>query len=281
MRKLQFRLCLIMYICLFFGTQTIKDTCWAADLVHTWINTWYHTDYVPGGEPYRDLEEKESSASGDLLEIRNSGTLRGGEGSYEVEAYGKTTYGYNQAKAGVKAIYVQKETVFAGAESYFEDEWVVRGSSPDEPGQLCLGVTIHGRTEGDGNSLDYSVRCDGCSSGGRISTSLEEWYGPVSELSGCFEYTTNRILNITSYLEVTARIGNYEEEPISGETYIGFHHTAAITKLELTEGHTLETSSGTVYPVSYTPPGTNTDAGTTTTSGGGGGGGCFILTLFK
>lgn len=283
MSKFHFRLCLIVFIGLFLGTQAISDNCLAADLVDTRIETWYHTDYVPGGEPYRDKIEERSSDSGELLEIQNSGSLREGEGSYEVEAYGKTTYGYNHASARVKAFNTQKEIVVAYAESYFEDDWRIRALNADTPGQVCIGVTIHGVIEGDGNSLSFKIDCDGCDDGDRFGfSSLDDWTGPAEEPYGCFEYRTDRSFTITSYLEVEARIGNYEEEgPVSGQTYIGFHHTAAITKLILPEGHTLETSSGTVYPVSYTPPGTNNNTPTTTNSGGGGGGGCFILTLFK
>ena len=247
----------------------------------TRITTWYHTDYVTGGEPYRDVQEKESSISGELLEIQNSGDLRGGEGSYEVEAYGKTHYGYNHAGAGVKAFNTQKEIVVAYATSYFEDEWRIRALNADTPGQVCIGVTVHGVVEGEGNSLYFQISCDGCDSGERFGISgIEDWTGPAEEPYGCFEYRTDRYFKIMSYLEVEAMIGEYEEDQVSGQTYIGFHHTAAITKLVLPEGHTLETSSGTVYPVSYTPPGTNNNTPTTTNSGGGGGGGgCFISAM--
>ena len=283
MRKFHLKLCLIVIIGFFFSTQVINDKCLAADLVDTRIETWYHTDYVPGGEPYRDKIEKRSSDIGERLEIENSGSLREGEGSYEVEAYGKTTYGYNHASASVKAFNTQKEIVVAYAESYFEDDWRVRALNADTPGQVCIGVTVHGVTEGDGNHLYFGIDCDGCDSGEEIGfSSIDEWTGPVEEPYGCFEYRTDRYFKIMSHLEVQARIGsNEEEDPVSGQTYIGFHYTAAITKLVLPKGHTLETSSGTVYPVSYTPPGTNTGTTPTTTSGGGGGGGCFISTMIK
>lgn len=249
-------------ICLLLGLHASAVQC-RAEGVYSWVESSYHTDYIEGGEPYRDKEVEESFADNAMIEINKNAPLS--SGSYETEARVITRFGMHQASTRAKITNGNKERVMVYAQSMFTDDWVVRGPTSGAKGQLHFGVMLHGNHQGDGNGLSYDVYCDtGCNVEVTNSPDIDTFTG--SQLAQVtITYNVDTWFTFTSELNVESYAGNYGEGE-SEESNIDFGHTAVIVSLDLPPGHTLETASGTTYPLDYTPPG----------SGGGGGGGCSM-----
>ena len=277
MRNLNLRLCLVSGICLIFLAQFGIVACWA-ESVRSYVTTYSHYS----GQTYHNVEEDESTAENALLEVESSGELS--QGSFSAKANVITNYGRHQTHSTATINNGFNEQVIALANSYFEDDWIVRTQTGDTWGEMTIGVTLHGNFEGDGNNLYYGVDCEG--SGCKKVTlknapsDIDEFSPPTQVAIVTIEYDIDTFFTIESTLEVNTYVGNYEEG-VSKTGSIDFGHTAVITSLTLPAGHTLETASGTTYPLDYTPPGTDTGTTTATTSGGGGGGGCFISNINK
>ncbi len=231
-----------------------------AESVYSWVESSYHTDYIEGGEPYRDKEVEESFADNAMIEINKNAPLS--SGSYETEARVITRFGMHQASTRAKITNGNKERVMVYAQSMFTDDWVVRGPSSGAQGELHFGVMLYGNYQGEGNGLSYDVYCDsGCSAEVTNSPDIDTFTG--SQLvQVAITFNVDTWFTFTSELNVESYAGNYLEGETE-ESNIDLGHTAVIISLELPPGHTLETASGTTYPLDYTPPGS-----------GGGGGGC-------
>jgi MYXO-CTERM domain-containing protein len=227
------------------------------------VESSYHTDYTPDPERIRIIETDESGAINGMIEISKSAPLSSAGSSYDTEANVITSFGMHKASTRAKITNGNKERVMVYAQSMFTDDWVVRGPTSGASGELHFGVTLHGNHRGEGNGLSYDVYCDtGCYAEVTNSPDIDTFTG--SQLAQVtLYYNVDTWLTFTSELNVESFAGSYGEGE-SEESHIDFGHTAVITSLELPPGHTLETASGTTYPLDYTPPG----------GGGGGGGGC-------
>lgn len=258
----------MVFFFILFGIQIGSEQC-SAESIWSYVIAEYHTDYHDGGELIRKIAEEETTAQGQLVEIINtSGNFIDNSGSYQVNGLAKTFWGFNHVQAKVKVNNANKETVWLTAISRFEDDWIVRGPGPSGGRDLCFGVYVSGNSGGSdndsnntvNNSLTYRIKCSG--SGCNYSSienivNIDEYSEPFSTVTGCINVDYDKFFTISSQLYVQARIGKYEEGSITGEAYLDFGQTAAITTLTLPEGAVLTTASGATYPVDYTPPGLN------------------------
>jgi hypothetical protein len=255
-------------IFLIIGIQVGIKQSWAEG-VYSYVEAEWHSDYHDDREPIRVIAEEESYALNALVDLEEDGDMV--NGSYEVEARVITNFGMHQAYTRSKTIDGNKEVVSTYAYSQFEDDWIVRAPTD---GELHFGVTLFGNYEGENNGLGYDVDCegDGCDyiivDPGSIDL---DTFGGTQLVKVTIGYHPDKFFTVRSMLGIDSYSGNYEEG-ITDESHIDFGHSAVITSLDLPPGATLETASGTVYPLDYTPPGDNQVG-----SGGGGGGGGGIF----
>lgn len=226
------------------------------------MDVTYHTDYYAGGEPTRYLA-REEARDDRVLEDRDVSEYVAnpvGETFVQGGAAVATDYGKHVLYADLLVADGHLNTFSSRAYSYFE-EYVVFECDLCEggSGSALWGVTIHGSIESTDDqgeaSFGYQLRFD--YSDYLVNLNFDTRRDASGNYAGTeyfivdFEFGREYILESTAYAEV--HLGNYAQDySVSG--YADFSRTIALTVVNLPEGVTMVTGSGTQYPIDYTIP---------------------------
>jgi hypothetical protein len=159
-------------------------------------------------------------------------------------------FGTNSARASVPEVSEPFSSAGARAHSVWRDVWTITGGTGSGLASLTVHLDGSQAVAGGTGAFSYvlSIASDPGSAGGHVARAdggKETWN---DDLGGTFEFTYGAPLYVESRLEVAGSAGE------GGSAELDFGSTAVLTLLELPDGATVSTASGTTPPVEGDDP---------------------------